>query len=254
MLQMFDLTGRKALVTGASRGLGRVIAETLLEAGAEVSVLSSGRAIFDTAAKLGKAADREVHAIQSDMADKAQVKEGFKQFMDKWGTLDILFANHGITTRTAAEEMDLDLWDRIIQVNLTSFFMLNQLAGRVMIANKKGKIINIASILGLIGAWGVSAYAVSKGGIIQLTKVLACEWARYGLNVNAIAPGFTETEMIRNNLYIDKERTRKVKERLPTGKLGEPKDLKGAVLFLASDASSYVNGHVLTIDGGFIAQ
>ena len=100
----------------------------------------------------------------------------------------------------------------------------------------------------------MSAYAVSKGGIIQLTKVLACEWARYGLNVNAIAPGFTETEMIRNNLYIDKERTRKVKDRLPTGKLGEPKDLKGAVLFLASDASSYVNGHVLTIDGGFIAQ
>ena len=254
MLQMFDLSGRKALVTGASRGLGRVIAETLLEAGAEVSVLSSGRAIFDTAAQLGKATDRDVHAIQSDMADKAQVKEGFKQCMDKWGTLDILFANHGITTRTAAEEMDLDLWDRIIQVNLTSFFMLNQLAGRVMIANKKGKIINIASILGLIGAWGVSAYAVSKGGIIQLTKVLACEWARYGLNVNAIAPGFTETEMIRNNLYIDKERTRKVKDRLPTGKLGEPKDLKGAVLFLASDASSYVNGHVLTIDGGFIAQ
>ena len=132
--------------------------------------------------------------------------------------------------------------------------MLNQLAGRVMIPNKKGKIINIASIMGLIGAWGISAYAASKGGIIQLTKVLACEWAGYGLNINAIAPGFTETEMIRNNLYVNKERTRKVKERLPTGKLAEPKDMKGAALFLASDASNYVNGHVLTVDGGFVAQ
>ena len=254
MLQMFDLTGRKALVTGASRGLGRMMAEIMLEAGADISILSSGEAIFDTAAQLGEAADREVHAIRADMADKTQVKEGFKQFMDQWDTIDILIANHGITTRTAAEEMEWDLWERILQVNLTSIFMLNQLAGRVMIPNKKGKIINIASIMGLIGAWGISGYAASKGGIIQLTKVLACEWARYGLNINAIAPGFTETEMIRNNLYVNKERTRKVKERLPTGKLAEPKDLKGAALFLASDASNYVNGHVLTVDGGFIAQ
>jgi 2-deoxy-D-gluconate 3-dehydrogenase len=132
--------------------------------------------------------------------------------------------------------------------------MLNQLAGKVMIPNNRGKIINIASIMGLIGAWGISAYAASKGGVIQLTKVLACEWAKHGININAIAPGFTETEMIKNNLYVNKERTRKVKERIPTGELAEPKDMKGAALFLASDASKYVNGHVLTVDGGFIAQ
>lgn len=251
---MFDLTERKALVTGASRGLGRMMAEILLEAGSEVSILSSGKAVFDTAAKLSEEADREVHAIQADMSDKTQVKMGFDKFMDRWGTIDILIANHGITTRTAVEEMELDLWDRIIQVNLTSIFMLNQLAGRVMIPQRNGKIINIASIMGFIGAWGISAYAASKGGVIQLTKVLACEWARYGININAIAPGFTETEMIKNNLYVNEERTRKVKERLPTGKLAQPQDLKGAALFLASDASNYVNGHVLTVDGGFIAQ
>jgi NAD(P)-dependent dehydrogenase (short-subunit alcohol dehydrogenase family) len=230
------------------------MAEILLEAGAEVSILSSGEGIFDAAAQLGEAAGRDVHAIQADMADKTQVRQGFHRFMDRWGTIDILIANHGITTRTAAEEMEWDLWERIIQVNLTSIFMLNQLAGKAMIPQKKGKIINIASIMGLIGAWGITAYAASKGGVIQLTKVLASEWARYGLNINAIAPGFTETEMIKNNLYVNEERTRKVKERLPTGNLAEPNDMKGAALFLASDASRYVNGHVLVVDGGFIAQ
>ena len=152
------------------------------------------------------------------------------------------------------EETPEALWDLIIDINLKSYFLVSKYAIPHMRARGGGVILNTASVQGHLSMRGVPAYAASKGGVIQLTKVLACEWARYGLNINAIAPGFTETEMIRNNLYVNKERTRKVKDRLPTGKLGEPKDLKGAVLFLASDASNYVNGHVLTIDGGFIAQ
>ena len=252
--QLYDLKGRKALVTGASRGIGRVMAETLLEAGADVAVLSSGNSIHQTAAELGERHRRDVPAIQADMADKDQVLRGFAEFMDAFGSIDILMANHGITRREEAEKLEFKHWDRIIRVNLTSVFLLNQMAGRVMIEKRGGKIVNTASLYGMIGAWGVAAYAASKGGVIQLTKVLACEWAKYGINVNALAPGFVETEMIRNNLYKNPERTQKVKDRLPGGELGNPRDLKGAILLLASDASKYMNGVVLTVDGGYMAQ
>jgi 2-deoxy-D-gluconate 3-dehydrogenase len=250
---LFDLKGKKALVTGGSRGLGRGMAEGLLEAGADVAILSRSGTIFTTAVYLCQAAARPVHPIQADMLDRAQLRRAFDRGLEKLGALDILVVNHGIQRRFPAEEFPVEDWDAILEINLTSMFLLDQLAGRVMLAQGHGKIINIASLLSFSGGFTVPAYAAAKGGVAQLTKALANEWAGRGVNVNAIAPGYMVTESTAT-LVTDPVRNRDISARIPAGRWGQPEDLKGIVVFLASEASNYVHGTVIPVDGGWMGR
>ena len=252
-MELFDLTGRKALVTGGSRGLGRGMAEGLLKAGADVAIVSSSDMIFSAAEALGQAAGRPVHPIQADLSDRTQLRRAFDEGLEKLGGLDILVVNHGIQQRFPAEDFPVEEWDTILEVNLTSMFLLNQLAGRVMLAQGHGKIINVASLLSLSGGFTVPAYAAAKGGVAQLTKALANEWAGRGVNVNAIAPGYMVTDGTAA-LIADPVRNREISVRIPVGRWGQPEDLQGIVIFLASEASNYVHGAVILVDGGWMAR
>jgi 2-deoxy-D-gluconate 3-dehydrogenase len=176
-----------------------------------------------------------------------------EQTLARFGRLDILINNAGTIRRTPAVDYSLEDWNAVIQINLTSIFSLSQLAGRQMIAQGRGKIVNIASLLSFQGGIGVPAYAASKGGVAQLTKALANEWAPKGINVNAIAPGYMRTDNT-TALQKDETRNRQILERIPANRWGEPDDLTGAAVFLSSDASNYVNGHVLVVDGGWMGR
>lgn len=253
MVELFDLSGKKALVSGGSRGLGRGMAEGLLEAGADVAILGQTELVFQTARDLGEQAGRPVWPLQVDLSDRAGVRQVFEAGLEKLGTLDILVVSHGIQRRYPAEEFPLEAWDEVLEVNLTSVFLLDQLAARVMLPKGKGKIINIASLLSFSGGITVPAYAAAKGGIAQLTKALSNEWAGRGVNVNAIAPGYMDTDM-NTALLNDPERNRTISERIPAGRWGQPADMKGLVVFLASDASDYVNGVIIPVDGGWMGR
>ena len=252
-MRLFDLTGRKALVTGGNRGLGRGMAEGLLEAGADVAVMGRSQSIFSTAQELGEIAGREVVAVKADLSDRDQLRTGFEECLAQLGTLDILIVNHGIQRRHPAEEFPLAEWDEVLEVNLTSMFLLDQLAGRVKLAKGKGKIINVASLMVFIGGITVPAYAAAKGGVGQLTKALSNEWAGRGVNVNAIAPGYMATEM-NEALIADPDRSKLISARIPAQRWGQPDDMKGAAIFLASDASDYVNGAIIPVDGGWLGR
>ncbi len=252
-MRLFDLTGRKALVTGGNRGLGRGMAAGLLEAGADVAIMGRSQSIFLTAQELGEIAGREVVAVKADLSDRDQLRTGFEESLAQLGTLDILIVNHGIQRRYPAEEFPLADWDEILEVNLTSMFLLDQLAGRVMLAKGKGKIINVASLMVFIGGITVPAYAAAKGGVGQLTKALSNEWAGRGVNVNAIAPGYMATEM-NEALMADPDRSKLISARIPAQRWGQPDDMKGAAIFLASDASDYVNGAIIPVDGGWLGR
>ena len=252
-MRLFDLTGRKVLITGGNRGLGRGMAAGLLEAGADVAIIGRSQSIFSTAQELGEIAGREVVAAKVDLSDRDQLHTGFEECLAQLGTLDILIVNHGIQRRHPAEEFPVEDWDEVLEVNLTSMFLLDQLAGRVMLAKGKGKIINVASLMVFIGGITVPAYAASKGGVGQLTKALSNEWAGRGVNVNAIAPGYMATEM-NEALIADPDRSKLISARIPAERWGQPDDMKGAAIFLASDASDYVNGVIIPVDGGWLGR
>jgi 2-deoxy-D-gluconate 3-dehydrogenase len=248
-LDLFRLDGRIALVTGSASGLGAAIAIALSQAGATVACHGNRRAATQTAETIG------VHAaaFQADLSSTSGAEHLFSQVKQTYGRLDILVNNAGTIHRDAAEDFRLEDWQQVMQVNLTSVFQLSQLAARDMIPRGKGKIVNIASLLSFQGGIRVPAYAASKGGVAQLTKALANEWAPKGIQVNAIAPGYfatTNTEA----LQADETRNRQILERIPAGRWGQPQDLSGAALFLASAASDYVTGHVLVVDGGWLAR
>lgn len=248
-MNLFDLTGKKALVTGAGnpRGLGRGMAQGLQEAGAEVAILSRSSRVFDVAKEDG------FIAVQADLADRSQLKRGFQEVVSKLGTLDILLNNHGTQRRHKAELFPMEEWDLVLEVNLTSVFQLCQLAAHIMLEKGYGKIINIASMMTFSGGITIPAYTASKGGIGQLTKALANEWAGRGINVNAIAPGYMATDLTKA-LWEDPVRNREILERLPVGRWGKPDDLKGTAVFLASCASDYVHGAVIPVDGGWLSR
>jgi 2-deoxy-D-gluconate 3-dehydrogenase len=250
---LFDLTGRKALVTGGSRGLGKGMAAGLLRAGADIAIMSSSDAIFGTANALEQTAGRPVHALQADLSERTHLHQAFEQSVQQLGGLDILVVNHGIQRRYPAEDFPVEAWDVILETNLTSMFLLNQLAGRVMLAQGHGKIINVASLLSFSGGITVPAYAAAKGGVAQLTKALANEWAGRGVNVNAVAPGYIETDSTAA-LLADPARNRDITIRIPAGRWGQPEDLQGIVVFLASEASAYIHGAVIPVDGGWMAR
>jgi 2-deoxy-D-gluconate 3-dehydrogenase len=250
VLNLFHLEGKTALVTGAASGLGASIAHALAQAGASVAVHGNRRSADETAASIGTAA----HAFRADLGSKQGAEELFAQVKSHFGQVDILINNAGTIHRSAAEELALADWEQVIQVNLTSVFQLSQLFARDLIArNLPGKIVNIASLLSFQGGIRVPAYAASKGGVAQLTKALANEWAAKNIQVNAIAPGYfatTNTEA----LQADEIRNRQILERIPAARWGQPEDLAGAVLFLASPASAYVTGTILTVDGGWMGR
>ena len=241
------------MVTGASTGLGAAIAVALAEAGAQVCCHGNTRSPEPTCDRITSAGG-VAHAISGDLSKPETASHLVSRTLERFGRLDILVNNAGTIRRAPAVDYSEDDWAAVIEVNLSSVFRLSQLAGRHMIeTGRGGKIVNIASLLSFQGGVTVPAYAAAKGGVAQLTKALANEWAKHRINVNAIAPGYMRT----NNtaaLQADETRNRQILERIPAGRWGEPADLAGAAVFLASSASDYVNGHVLVVDGGWMGR
>ena len=250
--KLFDLSGKTALVTGSSAGLGAAIAVALAEAGADVVCHGNSRPASETCRQIQNMG-RRATALQADLAQPAGVEKLFQEARS-FSTVDILVNNAGTIRRAPAEQFSLSDWDQVLQVNLRSVFQLSQLAGKEWIENKRpGKIVNIASLLAFQGGITVPAYAASKGAVAQLTKALANEWAAKGIHVNAIAPGYMRTENTRA-LQENETRNRQILERIPAGRWGEPADIAGAAVFLCSRASHYVHGHVLVVDGGWMGR
>jgi 2-deoxy-D-gluconate 3-dehydrogenase len=254
-LELFRLDRKVALVTGAASGLGAAIAVALAQAGATVACHGNRRAATATAAAIGERAA----AFQADLSTTGGAAELFAAVKQTYGRVDILVNNAGTIVRGAAEDVTLEDWQTVLQVNLTAVFQLSQLAAKDMMARAKpgavstGKIVNTASLLSFQGGIRVPAYTASKGGVAQLTKALANEWAPKGIQVNAIAPGYfatTNTEA----LQADETRNRQILERIPAGRWGQPEDLVGAAVFLSSAASNYVTGTVVTVDGGWMGR
>lgn len=252
-MNLFDLTGKKALVTGSSRGIGRALAEALLEAGADVMINGVSKRVFKTSEELALKTGKIPVPIQADLGNRDEAKRLFDEAIKKLGRLDILFVNHGIQRAHPADNFPIEDWDLVLEVDLTSVFVLDQLAGQHMLANGGGKIINIASLISVIGGMTVPAYAAAKGGIAQLTKALSNEWAGRGVTVNAIVPGFIHTDLTEDLVHDTGEGARLL-ARIPAGRWGVPDDLKGIAVFLASSASDYISGAVIPVDGGFLAR
>src|SRR3954469_25126588 len=251
MTNPFDLTGRVAIVTGANTGIGRGIAVALAEAGADVALV--GRSPADETAERVAAAGRRAIQVRADLSTIAPVGEVVERTLAELGGLDILVNNAGIIRRADAVDFTETDWDAVVDTNLKSVFFLCQAAGRHIIGQGRGKIVNIASMLSFQGGIRVPSYTASKSGVAGLTKLLANEWAAKGVNVNAIAPGYIATSNTAA-LQADESRNRQILERIPAGRWGDPSDLGGAAVFLASDASNYVNGHILAVDGGWLAR
>jgi 2-deoxy-D-gluconate 3-dehydrogenase len=249
---LFSLTGQRALVTGASRGLGRALAEALAGAGADVVCASSraggARATLDAIRALG----REAAEVVADLGDRDAVLR-MAEAVDRIGPVDVLVNNAGTIRRHPAADYTLADWDVVLRTNLDATFLLSQHFGRAMIARGAGKIVNVASLLAFSGGVTVPAYTASKHAVAGLTKALANEWGRFGVQVNAIAPGYFRTDNTQA-LQDDPARAEQIGARIPAGRWGEPADLAGAVVFLASRASDYVNGHLLVVDGGWMAR
>jgi len=249
----FDLTGRVALVTGASRGIGAAVAKALASAGAEVALHASAELPAATEAAILRQGG-QARGFVANLSDRGATDDLMSAVLGSYGRLDILVNNAGICPRTPAADHPDEMWDEVIAVNLTSVFRLSRAVGRHMLERGSGgKIINVASLLSFQGGITVPSYAASKGGVGQLTKALANEWAAHGVNVNAIAPGYIRTDTTAP-LEANDTRNRQILERIPAGRWGEPEDLGGAVVFLASRASDYVHGHLLVVDGGWMGR
>jgi 2-dehydro-3-deoxy-D-gluconate 5-dehydrogenase len=248
---MFRLTDRIAVVTGAGRGIGRAIARALADAGADV-VAVGRRQASDLVGEIERLGRRCV-AFQADLEDPGQVETVIPRALEAMGRVDILVNNAGLIVRKPAVEVTAEDWHRVIQVNLHAVFRLCQDAARDMLPRRRGKIINMGSLMSFEGGILISPYAASKGAIGQLTKALANEWAPRGVNVNAIVPGYIATDLTQA-LQDDPVRNPAILARLPAGRWGRPDDLAGAAVFLASAASDYVHGHLLAVDGGWLAR
>jgi len=253
ILDDFQLKGKNALVTGSSRGLGAAIAVALAEAGANVGChgrSAEGKVTSEAIRQMG----RKSFYLAGDMTNAELYPALIGKTVEEFGCIDILVNNAGMIRRKPAVEYSQDDWDETLAVNLTSVFRLSQLAGQDMLKRgAKGKILNIASILSFQGGITVPAYAAAKGGVAQLTKALANEWASKGINVNAIAPGYMATDNT-TALRNDPQRRRQIMERIPAGRWGESGDIAGAAVFLCSAASDYVHGHILAVDGGWMGR
>ena len=251
-LDHFDLGGKVALVTGSSRGLGLGIATALAEAGARVA-LHGSTAVPPEALSTVEATSAGCIAVTGDVSKPDACEAIVERILAEYGRIDILVNNAGTIRRSPAKDHSWDDWNAVLETNLSSVFRMTQLAGRSMLALGGGKVINIASLLTFQGGVFVPSYAAAKGGVGQLTKAFANEWASRGINVNAIAPGYMETDNTAA-LRADSVRSRQILERIPAGRWGRPSDLAGAAVFLASRASDYMHGHILVVDGGWMSR
>jgi 2-deoxy-D-gluconate 3-dehydrogenase len=249
---LFDISGRVALVTGGRRGLGLAMSEGLAAAGARLAVAASS-ANCDELRRRVEAGGGEMAYFQTDLADRSQRHGLVDRVVERFGRLDILINCAGVQHRQPAVEFDLAHWDQILALMLTGVFELCQEAAKVMQRQGGGKIINIASLASFQGGWTIPAYTAAKHGVAGLTKALANEWAARNIHVNAIAPGYFDTEMC-EAIVNDPVREPQIRARIPAGRWGKPTDLVGPLLFLASDASDYVDGHVLVVDGGWMGR
>jgi 2-deoxy-D-gluconate 3-dehydrogenase len=254
-MNLFDLSGKKAIVTGSTRGLGRGMAEGLMEAGAAAVIFGTTDKVFAVAEEFrGRGFD--CRGLVVDLADGQARVSGFHEAVELLGGLDILINAAGIQRRYSCEEFPAGDWNDVIEVNLTAPFVLSQLAAKEYLKKEKpcGKIINMASMLSFFGGVTVPAYAASKGGVAQFTKAMCNELAGRGINVNAIAPGYMDTDM--NVALTDPKnpRYREITNRIPAHRWGTPEDLKGIAVFLASSASDYINGAVIPVDGGYLVM
>ncbi|WP_242123385.1 2-dehydro-3-deoxy-D-gluconate 5-dehydrogenase KduD [Sphingobium sp. Sx8-8] len=251
MPTLFDLAGKVAIVTGANTGIGQAIAVSLAEAGADIAAVGRTPA-EDTVARV-RALGCRAEIISADLSSIAPVQRIVDEVLEKFGGLDILVNNAGIIRRADSIDFTEADWDAVIDTNLKVLFFLCQAAGRHMLAQGSGKIINIASLLSFQGGVRVPSYTAAKSGVAGLTKLLANEWAAKGVNVNAIAPGYIAT----NNtaaLQADETRNREIQERIPASRWGQASDIGGAAVFLASAAANYIHGHTLAVDGGWLAR
>jgi 2-dehydro-3-deoxy-D-gluconate 5-dehydrogenase len=249
---LFSLEGRVAVVTGAASGLGRAIAFGFAEAGAFLVAADLPEA--PTEELIDELGGKRSVAVAVDVRQRGQVESLIEQVVVSRGGIDVLVNSAGIGGRGSAEEYPEELWERVIAVNLTGTFNCCQLVGRTMVAARSGSIVNIASIGGLVGWAGSLGYQASKGGVVQLTRTLAVEWAGRGVRVNAIAPCTFETPVVARQRADEPDLYPAMLARIPMGRFGEPEEIVGPALFLACDASAMVTGHVLTVDGGYTAQ
>ena len=252
--QMFDLTGKTALVTGCKRGIGKAIAEALAEAGADIIGVSASLELQDSAVeKSVKAIGRKFSAYQADFSDRKDLYAFIERVKAEHPQIDILFNNAGNILRKPVSEHPDEYWDQIIEINQNAQFILTREIGKEMIARGSGKIVFTASLLTFQGGINVPGYAASKGAIGSLVKAFSNEWASKGVNVNAFAPGYIATDNT-EALRDDPERSKSILDRIPAGRCGQPEDFKGPAVFLASQASDYVHGTILTVDGGWMGR
>jgi 2-dehydro-3-deoxy-D-gluconate 5-dehydrogenase len=247
----FSLEGKVALVTGANRGLGQGIAVALAQAGADIAGVSTGPA--DETAQKVRGLGRKFIDINANLSSLEPIERIISETLAGLGHLDILVNNAGIIRRQDAVDFSEEDWDDVMNINIKAAFFMCKAAGKLMIAQGHGKIINIASMLSFQGGIRVASYNASKSGIAGITKLLACEWAGHGLNVNAIAPGYMATDNTAQ-LRADEDRSSQILARIPAGRWGEPEDLGGAAVFLASRAANYLNGAIIPVDGGWLAR
>lgn len=252
--ELFDITGKKAIVTGGTRGLGYGMAEGLMEAGCEVAIVGTSEKVKSVAEDFCKRGFT-CHGVIADLSKREEVYKCFDECLAALGNdLDILVCAHGIQRRHSAEEFPIEEWDQVLNVNLNSVFILDQQAGRVMLKKGYGKIINIASMVSWFGGQTVPAYSAAKGGVTQLTKELSNDWIGRGVNVNALAPGYMATKMNEALLDPKNPRYKEITDRIPAHRWGTGDDMKGACIFLASHASDYLGGAIIPVDGGYLVK
>ncbi|WP_299597359.1 2-dehydro-3-deoxy-D-gluconate 5-dehydrogenase KduD [uncultured Microbulbifer sp.] len=251
--KQFGLEGKVAMVTGASRGLGKAMALALGRAGARVVVVGSTSASAENAQQELSAEGIDTIALGCDQSQPEQINALFQEVESRFGRLDVLINNAGTIRRAPAVDYSDDDWNAVMDTNINGVFRMCRAAGAMMLKQGSGKIINIASLLSFSGGITVPAYAASKGAVSQLTKALANEWAANNIQVNAIAPGYFATDNTAN-LRADAERNAAISARIPAGRWGNPEDLAGAAVFLASPAADYMNGHIMLVDGGWMAR
>ena len=253
-MNLFDIQGKKAFVTGGTRGLGYGMAEGLLEAGCEVVIAGTSDKVFEVAnAFCGRGF--KCYGVKGDFQKREEVYRVFNEALAKLGgDIDILVPAHGIQRRYSAEIFPVEEWDRVLNVNLNSVFILCQEAAKIMLEKGYGKIVTIASMVSFFGGQTVPAYSAAKGGIAQMTKEMSNDWISRGININAIAPGYMETEM--NSALLDKcnPRYKEITDRIPAHRWGTGDDMKGTCIFLSSHASDYLGGAIIPVDGGYLVK
>ncbi len=254
VLEKFSLKGKSGIVTGGGSGIGKAIAKGIVEAGAEIVIAGRNKERLEEAVKEIKKFGGPVVAVRANISKMEDIKKLVDQTVETFGKIDFLFNNAGIIRRTPSEDFTEKDWDETIQINLKGPFFLAQAVARVMISQKrKGKIINTSSLAAVQGGKRVPAYVASKGGLAQVTKSMANDWAKYNILVNAIGPGWVKTELT-EPLQKDKERFTEITNRIPLGRWAEPEDLVGTAIFLASDASDYITGQTIFVDGGWLSM